>query len=134
NDAGPGKAHEIAHGAGWRVGVDAERYGPQALRGELRPEPLGLVVAEQRDSIATPETQLGQTERDVTHVESVLLPGIRLPDPEALPPERHAIRSLGGLLQQQLGEGVTLQHKPPPPRACGAPPPEGPRRSSCRSP
>ena len=89
------------------VGVQADRAASKRLRSELGDHPLGPVVAEDRQRIATAEAQLGKPRCEPAHPAVVLGPRRRLPDPEALFLERDApVAVTLGELGQELREGI----------------------------
>src|SRR5262249_21616632 len=82
----------------------------QGLGGELgRVEPRP-VVADDGETVATPETEGGEAEGEVAHLIVILAPGPGLPDAAILFPDGEAVGELARVTQEQAGERRQVRH------------------------
>src|SRR5579871_5327859 len=79
---------------------------------DLGRHPVRTVVADDADDIATHESKLEQTEREIAHAPLVIVPGERAPQPEILFAQRNLLAMLAGVQPQQLWIGVGLSDPP----------------------
>src|SRR5262249_36147858 len=88
--------------------VDRDRNAAERLGRHDRPVELGPIVADDGDSILAHEADRGEAVRDQAGFFEVARPGVRLPDPEVLFPDRDLVADSSRVLPNELRERVAL--------------------------
>ena len=88
--------------------VDRDRNAAERLGRHDRPVELGPVVPHDGDPIAPREAEGGETVRDQAGLVEVARPGVRLPDPEVLFPDRDLAADSSRVVPHELRERVAL--------------------------
>ena len=104
HEPGLGEFEDVADLLAGRVLVQAQGHPAQALDGQLGPEPLGAVVADDDDDVAAAKAQGLEAGRELGGDVPVLFVGEWLPDAEALLAQGRAAGALAAVVEEQAGE------------------------------
>ena len=86
--------------------IDAERHRADAVRRQLRPQPVRPVAADDRDHVAALDAQRQQAQRQRLHAIARIRPAVAVPDAVLLLPQGHFGAPMGGVVEQELRRGV----------------------------
>ena len=78
------------------------------MRGDFAGDPVGTVVADQRNHVAAPDSEFDEAEREIAHAVQIVRPGEAAPQAEILLPQRHRAAVLAGIEPKQLRKRVGL--------------------------
>jgi hypothetical protein len=106
DDPGAGRGEQIGHLLVERVAIHAQTHGADRVGCDLARHPIRPVVADQRDHIALPHSDLDKPEREVAHPRLIVAPGEFAPDAQVLLAESDLRRVLARIKPQQLRQGV----------------------------
>ncbi len=76
------------------------------MRGQLGPEPVRAVAADDADHVAAADTEREEAERQLPHAIEQVGPAVDMPDAVFLLPDRDVGAVAAGIVQQELGRGV----------------------------
>ena len=85
---GAGMGEQIGNFVVERIAVDPKRHRPDCVCGDLAHHPLGTIVADQPNRLASPDPERAEPERQGARARVVFRPGDGAPDAEVLLPQR----------------------------------------------
>ncbi len=91
------------------VAIEPEAETPDGVRRHFRGDPVRPVVADDPNDIATAETELDETEREVAHPRLVVAPREDAPQPKILLAQGDLVAVLPGVEPEHLGIGISLR-------------------------
>ena len=90
------------------VPVEAEAQSAYGMRCDFGRDPIGPVVADDADDLATLQSNFEQAQREVAYPRLVVVPGERAPQPKILFTQRDRLAMLAGVEAQELRVGIGL--------------------------
>src|SRR5579883_662811 len=89
-----------------RVLIERHGHAAERLRRDEPPVQLWAVIADDRELVATLETERGKTKGHRSDVVVARRPGVRLPDTKLFFADRSLVPMLTGVVQKQLGNSI----------------------------